>query len=103
MCNWRSGSKIFLINQTLYPAINNNLNKSNHPTQLFKKIEGLENIDKIIDISQSPIGRTPRSNPVTYTGIFTPIRELFAETQESRSRGYKPGRFSFNVKEVDEA
>ena len=94
-----SGSgKSTLINQTLYPAINNNLNKSNHPTQPFKKIEGLENIDKIIDISQSPIGRTPRSNPVTYTGIFTPIRELFAETQESRSRGYKPGRFSFNVK-----
>ena len=94
-----SGSgKSTLINQTLYPAINNNLNKSNHPTQPFKKIEGLENIDKIIDISQSPIGRTPRSNPVTYTGIFTPIREIFAETQESRSRGYKPGRFSFNVK-----
>ena len=94
-----SGSgKSTLINQTLYPAINNNLNKSNHPTKPFKKIEGLDNIDKIIDISQSPIGRTPRSNPVTYTGIFTPIREIFAETQESRSRGYKPGRFSFNVK-----
>ncbi|MFA0521378.1 hypothetical protein AB4501_30960, partial [Vibrio sp. 10N.222.55.E8] len=63
-----------------------------------KKIKGLEHFDKVIDIDQSPIGRTPRSNPATYTGIFTPIRELFAGTQESRSRGYKPGRFSFNVR-----
>ena len=62
------------------------------------RIEGLEFCDKVVDIDQSPIGRTPRSNPATYTGIFTPIRELFAATQESRSRGYKPGRFSFNVK-----
>ncbi|MCV5216384.1 hypothetical protein OFC53_34685, partial [Escherichia coli] len=61
-------------------------------------IKGLEHFDKVIDIDQSPIGRTPRSNPATYTGIFTPIRELFAGTQESRSRGYKPGRFSFNVR-----
>ena len=94
-----SGSgKSTLINQTLFPAISNSLNKSNLISKPFKKIQGLEHIDKIIDISQSPIGRTPRSNPVTYTGIFTPIRELFAETQDARSRGYKPGRFSFNVK-----
>ncbi|MGU3841010.1 ATP-binding cassette domain-containing protein, partial [Vibrio diabolicus] len=64
----------------------------------YKSIKGLEHFDKVIDIDQSPIGRTPRSNPATYTGIFTPIRELFAGTQESRSRGYKPGRFSFNVR-----
>jgi excinuclease ABC subunit A len=63
-----------------------------------ERIEGLEHIDKVIDISQSPIGRTPRSNPATYSGLFTPIRELFAGTPEARSRGYKPGRFSFNVK-----
>ena len=94
-----SGSgKSTLINQTLFPAISNSLNKSNLLSQPFEEIKGLEFIDKIIDISQSPIGRTPRSNPVTYTGIFTPIRELFAETQDARSRGYKPGRFSFNVK-----
>jgi excinuclease ABC subunit A len=67
-------------------------------TETFKKIEGTELIDKVIEISQSPIGRTPRSNPVTYTGIFTPIRELFSGTQEARAKGYKPGRFSFNVK-----
>ena len=82
----------------MFPAISNSLNKSNLISKPFKKIQGLEHIDKIIDISQSPIGRTPRSNPATYTGIFTPIRELFAETQDARSRGYKPGRFSFNVK-----
>ncbi len=64
----------------------------------YDRIEGLDQLDKVIDIDQSPIGRTPRSNPATYTGIFTPIRELFAGTQEARSRGYKPGRFSFNVK-----
>ncbi|MCV5263367.1 hypothetical protein OFC55_37490, partial [Escherichia coli] len=68
-----------------------------HPSP-YKSIKGLEHFDKVIDIDQSPIGRTPRSNPATYTGIFTPIRELFAGTQESRSRGYKPGRFSFNVR-----
>ena len=64
----------------------------------LKKIEGLENLDKVISIDQSPIGRTPRSNPATYTGVFSPIRDLFAQSEEARSRGYKPGRFSFNVK-----
>ncbi|MFL2754128.1 MAG: excinuclease ABC subunit UvrA [Gammaproteobacteria bacterium] len=94
-----SGSgKSTLINQTLYPALMNELHSSNHPVKPFEKLSGLEHIDKVIDISQSPIGRTPRSNPVTYTGIFTPIREIFSETQDSRSKGYKPGRFSFNVK-----
>ncbi len=63
-----------------------------------KELEGLDQFDKVIDIDQSPIGRTPRSNPATYTGLFTEIRELFANTQEARARGYKPGRFSFNVK-----
>jgi len=74
------------------------LNRSNRGPAPHKKITGLENIDRVIDISQSPIGRTPRSNPATYSGLFTPIRELFAGTQEARSRGYMPGRFSFNVK-----
>ena len=95
-----SGSgKSTLINDTLYPLA---ATKLNHATTLtaapHKSIEGLELLDKVVDIDQSPIGRTPRSNPATYTGIFTPIRELFAGTQESRARGYKPGRFSFNVK-----
>ena len=76
----------------------NTLHSSDRTVKPFKKLSGIENIDKVIDISQSPIGRTPRSNPVTYTGIFTPIRELFAETQDARAKGYKPGRFSFNVK-----
>ena len=94
-----SGSgKSTLINQTLYPALMNTLHSSDRTVKPFKKLSGIENIDKVIDISQSPIGRTPRSNPVTYTGIFTPIRELFAETQDARAKGYKPGRFSFNVK-----
>ncbi|WP_116366718.1 excinuclease ABC subunit UvrA [Parahaliea mediterranea] len=95
-----SGSgKSTLINNTLYPlaatALNGATTLSAAPHQ---GIEGLEQVDKCIDIDQSPIGRTPRSNPATYTGIFTPVRELFAGTQEARSRGYKPGRFSFNVK-----
>ncbi|MAY70403.1 MAG: excinuclease ABC subunit A [Halomonas sp.] len=95
-----SGSgKSTLINSTLMPIATRELNKATTLTPSpYTGIEGLDQLDKIIDIDQSPIGRTPRSNPATYTGIFTPIRELFAGTQEARSRGYKPGRFSFNVK-----
>lgn len=95
-----SGSgKSTLINNTLYPVAATKLNKATTLTHgPYEKLEGLEHLDKVIDIDQSPIGRTPRSNPATYTGLFTPIRELFAGTQEARSRGYKPGRFSFNVK-----
>ena len=94
-----SGSgKSTLVNDTLYKAVADQLNRSNRNPAPHEKITGLENIDRVIDISQSPIGRTPRSNPATYSGLFTPIRELFAGTQEARSRGYMPGRFSFNVK-----
>ena len=94
-----SGSgKSTLINDTLYKAVADELNRSNRNPAPHKRILGLDNIDRVIDISQSPIGRTPRSNPATYSGLFTPIRELFAGTQEARSRGYMPGRFSFNVK-----
>ena len=95
-----SGSgKSTLINQTLLPGISNEISRAEkRDTKVFKKLSGINDIDKIIEISQSPIGRTPRSNPATYTGLFTPLRELFAGTQESRSRGYKIGRFSFNVK-----
>ena len=95
-----SGSgKSSLINNTLYPLAQEKLNKASTATASpYKKITGLNHLDKVVDINQSPIGRTPRSNPATYTGIFTPIRELFAATPESRARGYKPGRFSFNVK-----
>jgi excinuclease ABC subunit A len=94
-----SGSgKSTLINRTLYPYLARHLHNSNVQVSPVKAIEGAEQIDKIIDIDQSPIGRTPRSNPATYTGVFTPIRELFAATPEARARGYEPGRFSFNVK-----
>ena len=95
-----SGSgKSTLINGTLYPLAATALNGATTlKAAAHEGIEGLEQLDKCIDIDQSPIGRTPRSNPATYTGIFTPIRELFAGTQEARSRGYKPGRFSFNVR-----
>ena len=94
-----SGSgKSTLINETLYKAVANILNKSNRNAAPYDDLLGIKYIERIINISQSPIGRTPRSNPATYTGLFTPIRELFAGTQESRSRGYLPGRFSFNVK-----
>ena len=94
-----SGSgKSTLINDTLYRHAAHVLNKASATAAPNEGIEGLEHFDKIVDIDQSPIGRTPRSNPATYTGLFTPIRELFAATQEARSRGYKPGRFSFNVK-----
>lgn len=95
-----SGSgKSTLINDTFYKLAHIELNgaTTDEPSP-YKAITGLEHLDKVVDIDQSPIGRTPRSNPATYTGIFTPIRELFSGTQESRSRGYKPGRFSFNVK-----
>ncbi|OED72844.1 excinuclease ABC subunit A [Vibrio splendidus ZS-139] len=95
-----SGSgKSTLINDTFFKVAHTQLNGATTAVAApHKKIKGLEHFDKVIDIDQSPIGRTPRSNPATYTGIFTPIRELFAGTQESRSRGYKPGRFSFNVR-----
>ena len=94
-----SGSgKSTLINEILYKGLNKLVNKSNNPVGKHKEIKGYENIDKIIDIDQSPIGRTPRSNPATYTGTFDIIRELFAQTNEAKMRGYKPGRFSFNVK-----
>ncbi len=94
-----SGSgKSSLINETLYPAIRKQLHGSLDEPLPYDKIEGLDYIDKVIDIDQSPIGRTPRSNPATYVGVFTPIRQLFADTIEAKLRGYKPGRFSFNVK-----
>ena len=95
-----SGSgKSTLINHTLYPITARALNGATNPQVApYSEIHGLDHLDKVVDIDQSPIGRTPRSNPATYTNIFTPIRELFAGTQEARSRGYKPGRFSFNVK-----
>ena len=95
-----SGSrKSTLINRTLMPIAATQLN--NASTLIADKhdsISGLEHLDKMVDIDQSPIGRTPRSNPATYTGVFTPVREMFAQTPEARARGYKPGRFSFNVK-----
>ena len=95
-----SGSgKSSLINSTLYPIAATELNGASVLTPApYRSVTGMDHVDKCIDIDQSPIGRTPRSNPATYTGIFTPVRELFAGTQEARSRGYKPGRFSFNVK-----
>jgi excinuclease ABC subunit A len=94
-----SGSgKSTLINDTLYPITASALNKANTSPAPYEEVRGLDYYDKVVDIDQSPIGRTPRSNPATYTGLFTPIRELFAGTHEARSRGYSPGRFSFNVK-----
>ena len=94
-----SGSgKSTLINETLYKLAAIEINSSNLNAGQYESLSGLQDFDKVIDINQGPIGRTPRSNPATYTGLFTPIREIFSGTQESRSRGYKPGRFSFNVK-----
>ena len=94
-----SGSgKSTLVNDTLYRAVARALNNASHEPAPFDDIEGLEMIDRVVDIDQSPIGRTPRSNPATYTGLFTTIRDLFSSTQEARSRGYGPGRFSFNVR-----
>ncbi len=94
-----SGSgKSSLINGTLYPILNKHFYRSVQEPLPYKKFEGIENVDKIVDVDQTPIGRTPRSNPATYTGMFTDIRNLFAELPESKIRGYKAGRFSFNVK-----
>ena len=94
-----SGSgKSTLVNNTLYHAIAKHLYRSNLDAASHESIDGLDFFDKVVDVNQSPIGRTPRSNPATYTGLFTPIRDLFAKVQESRARGYNPGRFSFNVK-----
>jgi len=92
------GGKSTLLVDTLYRALARRLNGANEAPARFDRIEGIEHLDKIIDIDQSPIGRTPRSNPATYTGAFTPIREWFAGLPESKARGYEPGRFSFNVK-----
>ena len=95
-----SGSgKSTLINETLYPILNNEIYRGVKEPLPYKSISGIENIDKIIDIDQSPIGRSSRSNPATYTGVFQEIRNLFAQTPEAQIRGYKPGRFSFNVKD----
>ena len=94
-----SGSgKSTLINDTLHRALARHFHRASEEPAPYERIEGLEHLDKVIAIDQSPIGRTPRSNPATYTGVFTPIRELFAATPEARSRGYAPGRFSFNVR-----
>jgi excinuclease ABC subunit A len=94
-----SGSgKSTLINDTLYALAANEINGASHKPAPFREVEGLDLFDKVVDIDQSPIGRTPRSNPATYTGLFTPLRELFAQVPESRARGYGPGRFSFNVR-----
>lgn len=94
-----SGSgKSSLVNEILYKSLAQKINKSRIKPGKHKSIEGLDNIDKIVDIDQSPIGRTPRSNPATYTGAFDIIRDIFANTNEAKMRGYKKGRFSFNVK-----
>ena len=94
-----SGSgKSTLINDTLYALAANEINGASHKPSEHKDIKGLDLFDKVVDIDQSPIGRTPRSNPATYTGLFTPLRELYAQVPEARARGYAPGRFSFNVK-----
>ncbi len=94
-----SGSgKSTLINDTLYALAANEINGASHKPAPYREVKGLDLFDKVVDIDQSPIGRTPRSNPATYTGLFTPLRELFAAVPESRARGYSPGRFSFNVR-----
>ena len=94
-----SGSgKSTLINEILHKKLAQHFYGSRDRPGSFEEIDGIDNLDKVVNIDQSPIGRTPRSNPATYTGTFTPIRELFSQVPEARSRGYKPGRFSFNVK-----
>src|SRR5690606_34972717 len=94
-----SGSgKSSLINETLYPILNHHIYKAHKKPLPYKKVNGLKQIDKVIEIDQSPIGRTPRSNPSTYVGVFDDIRKLYTELPEAKIRGYKPGRFSFNVK-----
>ena len=94
-----SGSgKSTLINDTLYALAANEINGASHKPAPYREVEGLDLFDKVVDIEQSPIGRTPRSNPATYTGLFTPLRELYAQVPEARARGYSPGRFSFNVR-----
>jgi len=94
-----SGSgKSTLLSDVLFPAISNNVMRTNHPQGAYKRLKGLEHIDKVINIDQSPIGRTPRSNPATYVGVFTGIRDLFSSLPDAKMRGYKAGRFSFNVK-----
>ncbi|NEL79315.1 MAG: ATP-binding cassette domain-containing protein, partial [Xanthomonas perforans] len=94
-----SGSgKSTLINDTLFSLAANEINGASHPVAAHREVENLDLFDKVVDIDQSPIGRTPRSNPATYTGMFTPLRELFAQVPEARARGYSPGRFSFNVR-----
>jgi excinuclease ABC subunit A len=94
-----SGSgKTTMINETLYPVLSNIINKSQHQHMPFGSVEGQQHINKVIEVNQEPIGKTPRSNPATYTGVFDHIRKLFTETTQSKIRGYKPGRFSFNVK-----
>ena len=98
VCGVSGSGKSSLINQTLYPILNNHFFNGNKEPLQYKKIEGIENIDKVIQINQSPIGRTPRSNPATYTGLYNEIRDLYSKLPESTIRGYKPGRFSFNVK-----
>src|SRR5581483_6248407 len=95
-----SGSgKSTLVNEVLYKALSQAIYRSRHRAGRHERIECLQLIDKVVDINQAPIGRTPRSNPATYTGAFTPIRELFAAVPDARVRGYGPGRFSFNVKD----
>lgn len=94
-----SGSgKSSLVSDTLFPLLNNQINRSRLEVGAYRKLEGIEHIDKVVNIDQDPIGRSPRSNPATYTGIFSPIRDLFSQTVEAKTRGYAPGRFSFNVK-----
>src|SRR5699024_4276035 len=94
-----SGSgKSTLVNEILYKVLANQLNNAKHVPGRHERVDGLEHLDKVVHASQSPIGRTPRSNPATYTGVFDTIRKLFADTQEAKVRGYQPGRFSFNIK-----